>query len=474
LGRAAHGRGLLGVALGYGSKESNMSGAAGPLRSPVRLLFTCFAATAAFLIPGLSRAEDLRPWVGKRVVQKASDFTLKGNDSVVDRRKLIEIYDVDRANETDLWLQGTSRSGWAKPGDVMPAEQAMAYFSDAIKAKPTDAFAYAMRAILRLDKGEYDQAIADDDEVIKLDPKDAIAFSNRGDAWYAKKDYDKAIADYTEALKLDPKYAIAFSNRGIARHAKKDYDKAIVDYSDAIMLDPKLATAYDDRGIAWFFKKDYDRAVSDFNDAIKIDPRLASAYFNRGAVWAAKKEYDKAISDYTDAIKIDPNDVVAFNNRGAALYAKKDLNRAVGDFNAAIKLAPTYARAYNNRGDARYAQKDYEHAIADYSEAIRLNPNDASSFDTRAWIWATCPDQRFRDGGKAVKSATSACELTQWEDFLKLDTLAAACAEAKDYASAVKWQTKAIELAPKVWQTRLNNRLSYFKAKKPYRETAPQ
>ena len=59
---------------------------------------------------------------------------------------------------------------------------------------------------------------------------------------------------------------------------------------------------------------------------------------------------------------------------------------------------------------------------------------------------ATCPDEKLRDGPKAVTSATRACELTQWKEARPLAALAAAYAECADFSGAVRWQQKAIEL----------------------------
>ena len=60
-----------------------------------------------------------------------------------------------------------------------------------------------------------------------------------------------------------------------------------------------------------------------------------------------------------------------------------------------------------------------------------------------AWILTKCPDERIRDGKRAVESATKACELSGWKEPISLETLAAACALSGDFESAVKWQTKA-------------------------------
>ena len=59
--------------------------------------------------------------------------------------------------------------------------------------------------------------------------------------------------------------------------------------------------------------------------------------------------------------------------------------------------------------------------------------------DTRnlASLLATCEKKSVRDAKRAVEAATIACKLTNWGDD-SLDTLAAACAEARDFKSAVR------------------------------------
>jgi serine/threonine-protein kinase len=130
---------------------------------------------------------------------------------------------------------------------------------------------------------------------------------------------------------------------------------------------------------------------------------------------------------------------------------------------------------YIDRGNTHAARGDYQKGLADCDQATRLAPNFFASYNLRAWIYATCPEERYRDGKKAVESATRACELTGWRDPGILDTLAAACAEAGDFDSAVMWGKKAMGLLVKDDETNRRDfgaRLELYQAKKPYRMKA--
>jgi tetratricopeptide (TPR) repeat protein len=226
-----------------------------------------------------------------------------------------------------------------------------------------------------------------------------------------------------------------------------------------------------ERGAQALEQNDYDLAIDCLSLAIRLDPNLAVAYHNRAFAYFEKGEFDKAIADCNEAIRVDPNLALAYNNRGNAYRIKGEFDKAIADYSEAIRLDPNLVAAYGNRGFAYDAKGEFDKAIADYSEAIRLNPKLAPARNALAWLLATCPDAKHRDGDKAVWNAAEACRLTQWGVPEYLDTLAAARAEVGDFAEAVKWEMKAIELCPPDFdKTRFQSRLELYRAAKPWRE----
>jgi tetratricopeptide (TPR) repeat protein len=225
-------------------------------------------------------------------------------------------------------------------------------------------------------------------------------------------------------------------------------------------LNAQDAASYTDRGIDWFQKGEYAKAIADYTEAIRLNPNNSLAYNNRGIAWATKGEYDKAIADFSQALAADKPPV------GVAFFDK------------VLGVKSRNASTYYNRGNAWKSKGEYNKAITDYTETIRLDPTMGLAYNAIAWLQATCPDARCRDGKKAVENATKTCQLDggKWWGYIEL--LAAAYAESGDFEKAKQWQAKAIELAAKDKLTSeesmkgLRARLELYKQGKPYHEEA--
>ena len=113
-------------------------------------------------------------------------------------------------------------------------------------------------------------------------------------------------------------------------------------------------------------------------------------------------------------------------------------------------------------------------AIADYEKAIKLEPKEEGVLNNLAWVLATSPDAKLRDGKRAIQLATQACELSDYKLAYILSTLAAAYAESGDFQKAIQWSSKAVEIGDKDHDTSLKKELESYKAGKPWRELQPE
>ncbi len=115
-----------------------------------------------------------------------------------------------------------------------------------------------------------------------------------------------------------------------------------------------------------------------------------------------------------------------------------------------------------------------EPAIAEYQAAIKLKPDNAVFLNNLAWIRATHPQARYRNGQEAVKLAERACQATGYGEPQLVGTLAAAYAEAGRFDDAVAASEKARDLAQAHGQEKLalkNEELrQLFKTQRPYRD----
>jgi len=259
-------------------------------------------------------------------------------------------------------------------------------------------------------------------------------------------------------------------NKGIDAFNKGDNDTAVTDFTQAIELDPALARAYLSRGRVYGTQGAYDKAIADFDRALQFDGKNEEAYYSRGRVFAAEGDDPTAIADFSEALQLNPDDASAWLYRGSALADQGNNDAALSDLNHAIKLDPKIGHAWYVRAGINKARGDYAGALADYKQLLQLEPKNSDACNDRAWLLATCPQAAFRDGKQAVADAVRACELTQWNNPAPLDTLAAASAEAGDFASAVKWENKCLafpDLDPTVLVD-AQNHLILYQAGKPY------
>ena len=208
---------------------------------------------------------------------------------------------------------------------------------------------------------------------------------------------------------------------------------------------------------------------------IEVDTkRSALDAANQAADLYKKGDFEGARHLYDVAIRDDPRLYLALYFRGEISMRQHRWELAVQDFNAALSKSPGFFLAAIRRGEANARLGRYELSLADYDKVLSLHPMIGSrgrAKTARAWLRATCPNPAFRDGKKAVEDAKGACNLCSWGDWLYIDTLAAAYAEAGDFDSAIKFEQKAISKAKNDDDTKgAQARLALYEKHQPYRD----
>ena len=170
-------------------------------------------------------------------------------------------------------------------------EQAIEYFTKAIKIDPKYIDAYHWRGITYNDLKKYDEAINDFNNTIKLSPEHAEAYKYKGDIYFDLEKYEEAIHNYDKAIKINPKKALWYISRGMAYqtqgmaeqnpfidnskfNSQKKYNKAIENFTKALEINPKFAIVYKARSQAYILLGQNDKADADYKKAIELDPSL--------------------------------------------------------------------------------------------------------------------------------------------------------------------------------------------------------
>ncbi len=408
----------------------------------------------------------------RKVVQKSPDFALwDGNTRIVPCRVGL-VYRIERADRDKMLISMPSQGlmGWVPRDSVVEYNQAEDYFTTELDLNPENSFVYLMRAIVCQDGPRLDRTFADLDAAIRLDPKNASALIERTFLWQARNRMDLAMADVTRAIQVDPRAVNAYVERGVFHYCLRHYTEAFNDLERAAGLGSKSIFVYLTKGLMLLERKELDDAEAAFRTAVQIDPKSTDAFLSIGTIQLMRSQPAEAVKTFSHALQLEPEKADAFGGRATAYLSLGQQKAALQDLNHAIRIDPSKADNFRNRGTVSSYLGEWPQALADVETAVNLAPNDTESQLVRAWMLATCPDAKLRDGKKAVASATRACELTQWKVAHPLAALAASYAESGDFVSALKWQQKAIELSPGNDPARRTYAIALdrYRARKPY------
>lgn len=282
----------------------------------------------------------------------------------------------------------------------------------------------------------------------------APIFYCMGNAYFKLRSYDEAIANYTALLQINPNYeciACTYILRGDAYRETGKISEAIVDYTHALSIGTQNVLAY---------------------------ARLAEIHENTDDILALKY-YRKALEQATAV-----DDLVAIYQRvGHIYYRQRDFKQVIINLTKAIELKPERSCItciYLNRASAYKQIREYDKAIVDHDRALNLEPESTEILNSYAWLLATCPDARYRNGNQSIIFAQRAIENSTEHNSYMWDTLATGYAESGQFDEAITTQKKAIELLREeqrlgifldhAKEAEFAERLEFYRNNRPWRE----
>lgn len=258
------------------------------------------------------------------------------------------------------------------------------YFNQVIKLKPYLAEPYQLRAIAKIQLGDYQGALRDCNASLELNPFQPGAYYTRGYIYRQLGNHVQAEKDFSEALVFAPENKTYMLLRADTRAQLERYDEALVDINLLLRREPESASLHFERGVICMQQKDTMCALSEFTSTVQYDSQNAQNWSALGVVTMMTGDEDAAYASITKAINLGSKYAGDYINRGIIYYRKHNYRAALADYDKAIELSPQEAQCYFNRGVLRQEVGDYNRAYDDLSKAlemIELTPSNTSSSD---------------------------------------------------------------------------------------------
>jgi tetratricopeptide (TPR) repeat protein len=342
---------------------------------------------------------------------------------------------------------------------------------------PTKAKALTFRAELQQ---EPKKKLADLDAAIQLLPDEPDAYEIKALVLAQMKKYDEALAALNKARSLDPKSLSIIVQQAKVHMVQGKLDAALDDMNQAFAVAPNNTGLLILRAAIYQEKGDKAKALADIDKAVELKPDDPTVLRSHAMFLAQGDRLPEAIAELEKLAQRNPKDISTLLELAIYLGAAKNSLKAIEVYQSILALTPDDWQAMRGLADSLLNVGRQTEALALYEKVIKIEPKDEGILNNFAWLLCTSPDDKIRDGRRAVELATEACKLTEYKAPHVLSTLAAAYAETGDFDSAVKWITKGLEIAEKMKPTEkdgdketidaLKKELDSYKAKKPTRE----
>ncbi len=220
----------------------------------------------------------------------------------------------------------------------------------------------------------------------------------------------------------------------------------------------------------------FAESVPRYEEALRLRPDDEQSVSNLGYAFRMLGQANRAIACFEKAIQLASHEsasrqAAAHDNLGDALLEQKQVDGAIEQFQKAVTLSSTEKERMHLAG-ALFKKGRVGEAISQYEYSLNLNPNSAEILTYLSWALATASDPSVRNGRRACELAMHANQLAGQKFPAVGRSLAAAEAEAGQFAEAIATAQSAIRLAEAQNDRRmaalLKRELNLYQSGRPY------
>lgn len=372
-------------------------------------------------------------------------------------------------------------------------EAAEAFFARAVELEPDEVAALVWRGDVQLALGKPDEAEPQFAKALSLQPNSLSARFGLGRTALAKQDYRRAVTELEAVLRQDPEaagahYPLAMAYRGLGDLARAEAHLQLREDHKILPADPLMVEldellespqAYESRGIRALDRKDWTEAAALFSKGLALAPDHAALRHRLGTAQYMMGDTANARRQFEEAVRLSPDYHLAQYSLGVLLQADGRHAEAIDRFTAALKSRPSHtaarvrlAASLRRTGRAKDALPHYEQAVllqrdnteARFGQAValvqvrryrearerlaegmKMFPEQTVFAHGLARLLATAPDDRVRDGQRAMALVQDVLKQGRTLDLGA--TVAMAYAELGQYEQAAAIQRDLITAA---------------------------
>ena len=319
-----------------------------------------------------------------------------------------------------------------------------------------------------------DKALEIIDKALTADPENVTYQKTKALILASLERYDEAKALFDKATEEKKDDLIAKLEKGQFLASIHQYDEAVDHFTQLIEEMGPIPSLLYLRAAVYVEMKEFKKALRDVNKALGIDFSFTEAIRLKALIYIQDKKFPEAVRLLEKLRSQEPDDEAIVAQLAYTMAQNDDFAGGMKRIDDLLEKKPGNLALLRGKADMFLMYGKWSEAIAAYEMILQDHPNDSGTLNNFAWLLATSPDDSVRVGEKSLKLATQAAEKTNYRESYILSTLAAAYAENGQFDEALAWSEKAVAMAEKDGEERLDdlkNELESYKKKEAWRET---